>query len=78
MSEQGMYLSFADETGFLGGVFVPAVDVVEAAQMAWDLGINPGGEVMGIGPGPLPGPEWVGRLLSQEDIDEFDRQLGRQ
>ena len=73
MSEQGMYLSFADETGFLGGAFIPAADIVEAVQKAWELGINPGGEVMGMGPGPLPPAEWVGRLLSREDIAEFDR-----
>ena len=76
MSEPAMYLSFADETGFLGGVFVPATDIEGAVQEAWRLGINPGGEVSGMGPGPLPAAKWVGRLLSREDIAEFDREAG--
>ena len=69
----GMYLSFADETGFLGAVFLHEQDIVSAQKEAWRLGINPGGEVMGLGPGPMPPEEWVGRLLTREQIEEFDR-----
>jgi hypothetical protein len=69
----GMYLSFADETGFLGAVFIPEQDIVSAVQEAWRLGINPGGEVMGLGPGPMPPSEWVGRLLTREQVEEFDQ-----
>jgi hypothetical protein len=68
----GMYLSFADETGFLGAAFIREQDIVSAVKEAWRLGINPGGEVMGLGPGSLPPAEWVGRLLTREQIAEFD------
>lgn len=71
----GMYLSFADETGFLGGAFIREQDVVTAAAVAWQLDINPGGEVAGLGPGPLPPSEWVERLLTREELAELDRVL---
>ena len=40
------YLSFADDTGFLGAVIVRSHGFLTAVQRATDLGINPGGEVM--------------------------------
>lgn len=40
------YLSFADDSGFLGGVIVRSYGFLTAIQRATDLGINPGGEVM--------------------------------
>ena len=71
---QGMYLSFANDTGFLGAAFIPgAADIVGAVADAWEFGINPGGEVAALGPGPMPPEEWCGRLLSREEIEEFDR-----
>jgi hypothetical protein len=69
---KGLYLSFADKTGFLGGAFIPQTDIIEATHEAWQLGINPGGEVLAVGPIMLPPPEWVGRLLTKEEIAEFD------
>ena len=75
MSERGLYLSFADKTGFLGGAFIAETDIVNAVQEAWRLGINPGGEVMALGPGPLPAAEWVGRLLSREELAELDEEM---
>jgi hypothetical protein len=39
------YLSFADDTCFLGGVIVRSCGFLTAIQRATDLGINPGGEV---------------------------------
>lgn len=44
------YLSFADDSGFLGGAFVPAADFDSALAKTHLLRINPGGEVRGGGP----------------------------
>jgi hypothetical protein len=78
MSERGMYLSFVGEEGFRGGVFIPrAKDIIEAVEEAWRLGINPGGEVAALGPGPMPPSEWVAILLSREDLVALDRVMGR-
>ena len=38
------WLSFADETGFLGAVVIQARGILGATQLAPALGINPGGE----------------------------------
>jgi len=40
------YLSFADDTGFLGGAIVRSHGFLTAIQRVTDMGINPGGEVM--------------------------------
>lgn len=39
------YLSFADDTGFLGACIVVGYGVITAIQRAHELGINPGGNV---------------------------------
>jgi len=44
--EHWWYLSFADGK-FLGACIVRAHGVVSASQRAWELGINPGGQVLG-------------------------------
>lgn len=41
------WLSFADERGFLGAALVEGFTIVDAAQLAWELKINPGGQVAG-------------------------------
>jgi hypothetical protein len=41
------YLSFADDSGFLGGVILQADDFLSAVMEASVRGINPGGEVLG-------------------------------
>lgn len=41
------WCSFANEEGFLGVCIVEADNVIEAAMRAHELGINPGGEVLG-------------------------------
>jgi hypothetical protein len=67
------YLSFADET-FRGGAIVQAPDDILAATLeSHRLGINPGGQVIGmpIPVGFLPGPEYRERLLSKADINAF-------
>jgi len=45
------YLSFASEAGFLGVAIVEADDFLDAVKCAHELGINPGGQVLGF---PLP------------------------
>jgi hypothetical protein len=66
------YLSFADDTGFRGGVIVRAYGFLTAVQRATDLGINPGGEVMCT---PIPRkdlwrvlPDLRNRLLSEDEV----------
>jgi hypothetical protein len=73
------YLSFADDTGFLGGVIVRSYGFLTAIQRATDLGINPGGEVMST---PIPRKDlWRvpadlrNRLLSEDEVQ--DRLEGR-
>ncbi len=46
------YLSFVDETGFLGVCWVEARGILDACSVARAHGVNPGGEVMCK---PLPG-----------------------
>lgn len=67
------YLSFASETGFLGGAFVVAIGPISAIAKTHDLGFNPGGEVMVIGPTELEAslvPDRLrNRLLTQEEVE---------
>lgn len=63
------YLSFADDEGFLGGVFTEAHGIITAIERVNELGINPGGEVMCFGPGPMPNPGCLDRLLSKDEIN---------
>ncbi len=63
------YLSFADESGFLGGVFTEAHGIITATDKTNDLGINPGGEVMCWGPIPPPEDHYLDRLLTKDEID---------
>jgi hypothetical protein len=68
------YLSFADETGFLGACIVPAEDMIGAVTMAHVLGCNPGGEVAGAPvPADAPMDHWPrGEVLSRERIAALD------
>ena len=66
------YLSFADEE-FKGAVFVRATGMLDAVREAHVLGINPGGEVIGIEIedetiAMLPAPEFRERLLTKADL----------
>ena len=64
------YLSFVDETGWLGGCFVAAETEVGAVSEAWRRGCNPGGEVGIMGPLPPQVPAgWMNRILSREEIE---------
>jgi hypothetical protein len=42
------WLSFAGEDGSRGVAVVQGRDMATATQAAWDLGCNPGGEVLGL------------------------------
>jgi hypothetical protein len=61
------WLSFADESGNLGGCFVRANSPLEAVERAHELGINPGGEVMILGPGPEATMEYD-RLFQKDEV----------
>lgn len=70
---QWYYLSFADETGWLGATVVQAYGFGTACEMAHRLHCNPGGEAWG---GPIdndmaPPPEDRNRLLSRADLAKW-------
>ena len=68
------YFSFADEDGFLGGVYAEGEPDLAAYAALGLMGLNPGGECQWIG--PLPDDEmdrqvpsenrW--RLLTKEEV----------
>lgn len=74
------WLSFCDATRpkvtqFLGGALIHAPNEIMALERAWELGVNPGGEVGFAGPIPEDAiPEGLPRevLMSKETIAEFD------
>lgn len=69
--KQWIWLSFADDTGFLGAAIVQGGGMMEATMRARQLGCNPGGEVVGEPLENLPPPEYRERLLSMEEIDRM-------
>jgi hypothetical protein len=74
--DRWVWLSFVAEgppRRFLGVALVRGLDVVDAVERAWALGINPGGEVLGqrVDPRGVPEP-WRERLLSVEDLDRAE------
>lgn len=80
------YFSFADAdlpkgTQFLGAVFVRGCSLPDAITRSHVLGINPGGEVASIGPIPDETAQAIParfreRLMSREDVAEFDAEMG--
>jgi hypothetical protein len=66
------WLSFADDTGFLGVAIVEAGGIMEAAVAAKLAGCNPGGEVLAypIPVDKLPVEKLRNRLLSRDDLEE--------
>lgn len=73
------YLSFADERGFLGGLFVRADSLSEALTRSHLLGLNPGGEVQGdelpaAAVAQLP-PEFVEKLMDRAALAAFDKRM---
>ena len=78
------YLSYADEYGFRGGLYIEAHGPAEATYLSNHRGYSPGGEVITIGPLPAdhtPDRRFFNRLLTKEEIqqanpdDEF-KELG--
>lgn len=67
------YISFADEHSFRGAVVVHARGIEDAVARAWALGINPGGEALGLQlPHSVGVPaDAINRLLSKGDIDRL-------
>ena len=67
---QWWYLSFADDSGFLGGCIVNALGPTDAVLQAHKMGINPGGEVLSILiPDGAPLEDgWKNKLLSKQDM----------
>jgi hypothetical protein len=67
------YISFADDDGFLGGVVIKGKGFTSAIMASHRLGINPGGEAMGIEipPDHEPPESAVGRLLSRAEVESF-------
>lgn len=71
------WLSFTNDSGFLGACLVRAKDDEDPIQIAWDNKCNPGGEVMGLlieeklwdEPG---NPYELNRLYSKDEINEID------
>jgi hypothetical protein len=78
------WLSFADAilpvgNQFLGAAMVRASNMIEAVQVAHLLGINPGGEVVGVECDPsaaaLVPAKYVERLLSRDEIEAFETEM---
>jgi hypothetical protein len=67
--EGGCYISFSDESGFLGGVFLDERGSARAVALAWQLGVNPGGAALAFELPALPAPEWCDRLLSKAEVE---------
>lgn len=76
-TESWWWLSFVDEDtegpdAFLGACYVRATNGPLAVSRAYELGINPGGQVAIMGPGDEP-PEGVPteKLLTRADLQEL-------
>lgn len=74
------YLSFVSDAGFLGATIVEVAGdsetdeaSIEAVKRAHQLGVNPGGQVLGFKmPEPCACPlEWRNRLLSRQDLENL-------
>lgn len=67
------YLSYASETEFLGAIIIETRGMTTAMMETHALGINPGGECMGIEipPENYPPKECWNRLLSREEVERY-------
>jgi threonine dehydrogenase-like Zn-dependent dehydrogenase len=69
------YLSYADDDGFRGGLYLEAHGPASAALRANMEKLSPGGEVMVIGPVPadkIPPQNFWNRLLTREELQQAD------
>jgi hypothetical protein len=72
------YLSFASRSAFLGACVVEAADAVAARERARSLGIDPGGQVMGLDVTDIPGPCFpLDVLMSREDMERIEGERGK-
>ena len=54
---------------FLGVTIIKAKGMAHAVQRAWDMGINPGGEIQAYETDPAAiAPDHFNRLLSKDDL----------
>lgn len=68
--EAWWWLSFGDETGWLGSCFVKARGFTLALEEARRRGINPGGQCRGEGPLPeIEDESLANRLLQKGDLE---------
>ena len=68
-----LYLSFADDVGFRGGVVIKAHGLTDAVIKCNWLQINPHGEIQGIElpESHIPPERYRNRLLTKEEIKEM-------
>lgn len=65
------YLSFVDDSGFLGGCHAEGATFQEALESAHVHGCNPGGEVKGLDIGEMEPDYELWRLYSKEEINRI-------
>jgi hypothetical protein len=66
------YLSFASYDCFLGAAIVRGRGLVSAFRETHRLGLNPGGEVLGLNmPSEWDYSEWTNRLLTWAECEEL-------
>lgn len=73
------YLSFVDDTGWLGACYIEAPIIELAPIAAHAQGCNPGGEIAMWDVDFLAagvGDEWRNRLLDKADLRRMDRVFG--
>lgn len=75
------WLSFCDDrlpkgSQFLGACIIEEANFQDAVKKAHALGINPGGEVMGVAfDGIQVPPEYIEKLLDKQQIEKLDEKL---
>lgn len=76
------YLSFCDSAKpagqqFLGALMLDVPPGKHPVDHAWDMGLNPGGEVVVLSVPPHRvhrfTPDMLNRLLTREEVEAFDR-----
>ena len=64
------WLSFYKNEQILGVVLLNASDMSEAISRAWEMDLNPGGEIKGAEmPTGMFHEEWMDRLLTEEEAN---------
>lgn len=66
--EQVFYISFATDDAFLGGCYIVAASEADALLKATEIGCNPGGEALILGPIPRSAikADFLGRLMTDK------------